>query len=177
MTDPTTIDHAAIARQVAELEFLTVNELQRKWEEVWNEPCRSRNKVYLRKRVAWKIQANVYGGISQRALERARELADETLLKIRNPAPFRPMVSVPRIVATGPGATAESVPPHSTGIPAPGSIITRNYKGRKLLVTVLEKGFEFEGIHYRSLSAVAKAVTGTNWNGRLFFRLDNKEAA
>ncbi|PTY02378.1 DUF2924 domain-containing protein [Verrucomicrobia bacterium LW23] len=179
-TNPTTtIDHAAIARQVAELEFLTVNELQRKWEDVWREPCRSRNKIYLRKRVAWKIQANVYGGISQRALERARELADETLLKIRNPAPFRPMISVPRIVATGPGAEGNAASSAScpAGIPAPGSIIVRNYKGRKLLVTVLEKGFEFEGIRYRSLSAVAKAVTGTNWNGRLFFGIDNKEAA
>jgi len=164
-------DHTQIAKEVASLAGLTVAQLQQKWATVWNEPCRSRNKDFLRKRIAWKIQANAYGGISQRALERARELADETLLKIRNPAP----VGLP-----SPGSCTIRRHIHAPGdprIPAPGAVITRDYKGQKLLVAVLEKGFEFEGRIYRSLSAVAKEVTGSHWNGIHFFGLKERRPA
>ena len=51
----------------------------------------------------------------------------------------------------------------------PGCFIRRMYQGRKISVRVLEKGFEYEGQHYRSLSAVAFAVTGAKWSGNLFF--------
>jgi hypothetical protein len=67
--------------------------------------------------------------------------------------------------------------PGDPRIPSPGTVIARDYKGRKLLVAVLEKGFEFEGRTYRSLSAVAKEVTGTHWNGVRFFGLDEGRAA
>ena len=56
-------------------------------------------------------------------------------------------------------------------LPLPGTIITRNYKGRQLQVQVLRDGFEFDGQVYRSLSAVAKAITGSHSNGYLFFRV------
>jgi len=56
-------------------------------------------------------------------------------------------------------------------LPMPGSVLRRNYQGREILVRVLEGGFEFEGRRYRSLSAIAKAVTGAHWNGMLFFGL------
>lgn len=159
-------DHATIAREVALLSDLTVNQLQEKWVAVWGEKCRSRNKDFLRKRIAWKIQANAYGGLSQRALERARDLADETLLKIRNPAPFPPPSAGGRTVHHRIHA------PGDPRIPAPGVVITRDYKGRKLLVSVLDKGFEFEGRVYRSLTAIAKEITGSHWNGVHFFGLD-----
>ena len=53
----------------------------------------------------------------------------------------------------------------------PGTKLTREYKGRTIVVTVLNDGYEFEGERYKSLSAIAKAVTGTHWNGHLFFGL------
>ena len=53
----------------------------------------------------------------------------------------------------------------------PGTVLTRTYRDRVIQVTVLPKGFEWEGQMYRSLSAVAKAVTGAHWNGHLFFGL------
>ncbi len=56
-------------------------------------------------------------------------------------------------------------------LPPPGTVLRRPYKGRTVLITVLDDGFEYEGDVYRSLSAVAKAVTGSHWNGNLFFRL------
>lgn len=61
-------------------------------------------------------------------------------------------------------------------LPLPGTIITREYKGDNLRVQVLPKGFEFEGEFFKSLSAVAKAITGPHCNGYYFFRL-GKEAA
>jgi hypothetical protein len=163
-----TQDHARIAREVESLSDLTVNQLQEKWVEVWNEPCRSRNKDFLRKRIAWKIQANAYGGLSQRALERARELADETLLKIRGAA------------TPGPGCRETTGTRHSfrstddARLPVAGALLTRVYNGRKIVVTVLDDGFEWNGQKFRSLSAVAKAVSGAHWNGFLFFGIDRK---
>ena len=55
--------------------------------------------------------------------------------------------------------------------PLPGTLITRSYKGRLIRVQVLANGFEFEGEHYASLSAVAKQITGSHWNGYKFFHL------
>ncbi len=165
-------DHADIARQIEELNTLTVNQLREKWVHIWNEPCRSRNKDYLRKRIAWRIQALAYGGLSERALNRAVELADETMLRILPPrkAPLPSPDS--KTIRSSFAPSAES------RLPMPGTVITRDYQGRKLIVSVLEKGFEFEGQAYKSLSAVAKAVTGSHWNGYLFFGLKKgKEAA
>ena len=170
----TTQDHAKIARQIAELDDMTIAQLQEKWEEVWQEPCRSKNKKHLRKRIAWRIQALAYGGLSQRALDRARELVDETLLR-RN-APARPAAQPAHRGETTIHGFAPATPGDRL---MPGAILTRDYRGRKLLVTVLHTGFQFEGKIYRSLTAVAKEVTGAHWNGRLFFGLGcaRKEAA
>ena len=60
-------------------------------------------------------------------------------------------------------------------IPVPATTITRDYKGQTLQVKVLPKGFEYEGEVYKSLSAVAKKITGSHCNGYLFFRLNRKE--
>ena len=60
---------------------------------------------------------------------------------------------------------------------APGSLLTRNYKGRRLVVRVLNDGFEYEGTKFGSLTAIAKHVTGSAWNGRLFFGLTKTNGA
>ena len=60
-------------------------------------------------------------------------------------------------------------------LPKPGDVLSRRYKGEDLIVRVLEAGFEFEGRRYRSLSGVAKAVTGAHWNGLLFFGIVRQE--
>lgn len=165
----TTKDHARIANEVESLRELSTDQLRAKWVEVWNEPCRSRNKDFLRKRVAWKIQANAYGGLSQRALERAAELADETFLKIRGAATPGPW-----------GQKANSThaalrPSTDRRLPGPGAALTRIYNGKQIVVIVLKDGFEWDGRKFRSLSAVARAATGTRWNGFLFFGIDRKK--
>jgi len=155
---------AEVARQTEELNHMTVGQLQVRWAEVWNEPSRSRNKRYLQKRIAWRIQALAYGGLSERALRRAEELVDETLLRVRPPKGF---------MAAGEAGTTVTtkISPAPPAALVPGTVITREYNGRRLVVMVLDDGFEFEGKRFRSLTAIAKAATGSHWNGRHFFGL------
>jgi hypothetical protein len=61
--------------------------------------------------------------------------------------------------------------PRDPRLPAPGAVIHKYYKGRNCLVTVLDKGFEYEGACHKSLSAVANEITGSHWNGFEFFGL------
>ena len=60
-------------------------------------------------------------------------------------------------------------------LPPAGTLITRTYRGRELRLLVLDDGFELEGVHYRSLSEAARAVTGSRWNGRLFWGLTERK--
>jgi hypothetical protein len=61
-------------------------------------------------------------------------------------------------------------PPADSRLPAPGTVLTRPYKGALLQVRVLQAGFEYDGLAYQSLSAVARAITGSHCNGFLFFQ-------
>ena len=97
-----------------------------------------------------------------RARKRATELARDADLRLNPPR-------------TDVRQDEPYVPAPQSGLPMSGTIMRRDYKGRTILVTVLDKGFEFEGESFRSLSAVAQAVTGSHWNGRLFFGLTGKE--
>ena len=60
---------------------------------------------------------------------------------------------------------------HDSRLPMPGSIIVKEYRGQTLVVRVLDTGFEYDGRRFASLSAVAKKITDTKWNGFLFFGL------
>jgi len=66
--------------------------------------------------------------------------------------------------------------PADARLPMPGALLTREYRGRTIRVRVLPNGFDFEGTIYRSLSAVAQAVTGAHWNGYLFFGIQAPKA-
>jgi len=68
-------------------------------------------------------------------------------------------------------------PQRDTRLPASGSLLTRRLHDRQIVVKVLAEGFEFESRHYRSLSAIAREVTGTRWNGLLFFGLAERRDA
>jgi hypothetical protein len=155
-----------IADQIAALQDLTLAELREHYAEVFGEPTTCRHKRHLQKRIAWGIQAREMGGISERARRRAEELARDTDLRLLAPkkAGDRDPTVPTRITA-----------PRDPRLPMVGSIITREYKGRTVSVTVLDGNrFEYAGETYRSLSAVARAVTGTRWNGMLFFGLTKK---
>lgn len=61
-------------------------------------------------------------------------------------------------------------------LPMPGSLLVRDYRGKQIVVTVLENGFQYDDRQYTSLTAIAQEVTGTKWNGFAFFGLTAKEA-
>jgi hypothetical protein len=142
------------------LKELSLARLRERYAEVFGEPIRTGNKAWIIKRLAWRLQALAEGGLSERARQRASELAHEANIRL----------SPPKCRSTAPDqekSTRRSDP----RLPAPGSVVTRSYKGRMLQVRVLLHGFEFEGTVYPSLSRVAKAITGDHCNGYLFFRL------
>lgn len=147
----------SMAGEVEGLRELTVVELREKYAEVFGEGTRSRHKDFLRKRIAWRLQANAEGGLSERALRRARELANDADLRLLGPAA--------RTV------TGRLAVPRDRRLPMSGTVLTREYRGEMIAVTVLDAGFAYQGTVYRSLTAVAKAVTGSHWGGFHFFGL------
>ena len=149
--------------EVARLEKMSVNQLAERFEEVFGEQCRSRHKRYLIRRIAWRLQANAEGGISERALKRADELANESEIRVTPPRERQTKDDGPATIKIDPGRDSR--------LPPPGNLIEREYKGRTIRVLVIEDGFEYEGERYRSLSGIAKAVTGSHINGFHFFRL------
>ena len=146
--------------QIAELSDLTITQLTAMYEKLFGEKCRSRNRRYVHRRVAWKLQADDEGGLSERAILRATVVAGESL--IRSTPPRQPKEK--KEVAKVPDKWDPRVPP-------PGQIIERKYKGEMIRVLVLTNGFEHEGERYKSLTAVARAITGSHCNGLLFFKL------
>ncbi len=155
-----------IRNEIARLPNMSPKQLRTKYLEVFGEPTRSGNKQHLVKRVAWRMQALAEGGLSERARRRATELACDADVRTTMPKAPPPSVS-----ASAFAKTVKAVFSDDDRLPVPGTEITREYKGRMLRITVMPNGFEFEGEVYRSLSAVAKAITGTHANGYQFFRL------
>jgi hypothetical protein len=132
-----------------------VAQLLAKHREVLGKPSSSRHKRHLIRRIAWGLQAQVQGHLSERALRRAAQLVDNSDL---------------RVAATCADRKKQAKTARRR-LPLPGTILVRRYKGRELEVTVLDHGFEYEGRVFATLSAVAKAITGSHWNGYQFFRL------
>ena len=155
-----------LASEIAALPRLRVCELRAKFATIFGEPTPSHNKVWLVRRIAWRLQAQAEGDLSQRARQRAAALVADADLRL----------SAPPAQATT--ATPEQPPnlrlPTDDRLPRPGTILARRYKGRTLQVEVLDHGFACEGQVYRSLSAVAKAVTGSHCSGHFFFGLTAK---
>lgn len=176
-TTARTLPHACAPRALAEelrtLATLTPTELRQRYAAVFGEASRSGNRQWLLRRIAWRLQALAEGSAAERAIDavrlRARDLAREADLRTRAPA-------APPMAAPGaPIATGTIASPRDGRIPPPGSVIVRRFKGHDYRVTVMPVGFEFDGGHYRSLSAVAHAITGGHWNGMHFFRLGTQD--
>lgn len=144
---------------------LRVPQIQRLHEEVFGNDLPSFNTDQLRRRIAYRIQENNEGGLPASARDHALALARNATLRIGtrttrlHPDAF-PHATVTRLVSD-----------HDPRLPMPGSVIVKEHRGRTLIVRVLNDGFEFDGRHFTSLSAVAKDITGTKWNGLAFFGL------
>ncbi len=154
---------AAEAR-IARLQTLNVAALRKEWVFLFGtQPYTTNNRTFLIKRLTWRINTLVNGGISERALGRAEEIADETLIRLRarnfKVTPVKPV-----------DPDAEEVLPASKM--APGSIIRRVYKGKTYEVTVLNGGkFAYEGVCYNDLTSIAWQICGYPKSGNAFFNL------
>lgn len=126
---------------------------------------KTRNRAHLIKKILWAIQRDALGDISDTARTKALAIADDRDVKERFPADKHPLQDT-----QDPGGTIKvSYQPEPALLP--GSVLHREYQGENIRVLVLENGFEWNGEVYRSLSATARAITGTRWNGKLFFGL------
>ncbi len=154
-----------IDQEVVAMRQMTVGELRARFVELFGEPPRSRHKEHLVRRIAWGQQARAEGGLTERARRRAAEVARDADLRLGAPRKAKAKAVVP-------------TPTRGTALdkrlPMPGTILVRQYAGQTLQVMVLEQGFEYDGRIYKSLTAVAKRITGKHWNGFHFFGLSNK---
>ncbi len=159
-----------VEKELDALRRMTVGELRARYAEVFGEPTNGRHKDWLVKRIIWRMQAVSEGDLTERARRRAEELANDADLRLR--APKAPSAAP----EPAPAPAVATLAVTDSRIPVPATTITRVYKGQTLQVKVLSSGFEYEGEVFKSLSAVAKKITGSHCNGYLFFRL-KKEGA
>lgn len=155
--------NAILHGDIESLRKLKVKDLKIRYGELFGEPSPSSNRLHLFRRIAWRLQARVEGDLSERARQRAGDLAADVDLRVRAPHSFWHQFD-----------QQSTRPARDPRLPAVGTVLQRPYQGRLIVVQVLEDGLEYNGKKYGSLSAIAHQVTGTRWNGFLFFRL-NKE--
>ena len=162
-----------IVNEVAALRRLSVAQLRLRFAELFGEATNASNRTWLTKRIVWRLQALAEGDLSERARQRAAQLARDADLRLNAPQNKATTTTPP----PQPGNIATPIDPR---LPPPGTILTRPYKGQLIQVQVLTEGFAYAGRLYPSLSAVAKTITGSHTNGFHFFRNTlnhNKEIA
>ncbi len=149
-------NHAArsrrsVLRQLATLNAMTLEQLREKWLDLYGSDPPPYKRQFLIKRLAYRIQELFYGGLSETAKARLKQVAQED-----------PVARVDGKV---------SKKRQSENAILPGTRFVRIWKDRRYEVLAQENGFEYDGRIFRSLSAVAREITGTRWNGKLFFGL------
>lgn len=138
------------------LKGMTVPELATTFRKLYGEPTHSRNRQYLIKRLTWRIQELAYGGLSQGALVLISKHGDML------PEGWRM-----RLAAKPPAEAPERDP----RLPPVGTNLQRVFDGVTHQVQVCTDDFVYQGKRFKSLSAVARRIAGTPWNGFLFFGL------
>jgi hypothetical protein len=143
-----------VLAQLAALKAAPIGSLKQKWRDLFEVEPPPYNRRFLEHRLAYRIQELAYGGLKPETLKYLRKLAEELdggdPKRRRQPAKDRPIS---------------------------GTRLIREYQGVEHCVTVRDQDFEYHGRPYKSLSAIARAITGTRWNGLLFFGLKNRQSA
>lgn len=158
--DPSLLD------EIDKMRTLPVADLRARYLELFGEETTSRNKDYLFKRLAYRMQEKKYGGLTPRARARAELLATDAPIR-RRLSPSAEAADVVRLPSKH----------RDSRLPPAGTELRRVFDGVEHVVTVLEDSFTFRGKQYRSLSLIAREITGTRWNGYGFFGLLRKESA
>jgi Protein of unknown function (DUF2924) len=156
MTSPVVLKIPAVEvlRRLAALKTGTTGELKQQWKSLFGKEPPPGNQGFLRGRLAYRIQELAHGGLKPEAVTRLEALGER--LDGGN-------VVLRRIRADT--------------LPVAGTKLIREHKGVLHVVTVCHDGFEWQGCPYRSLSAIARAITGTRWNGWTFFGLTSRRGA
>ena len=150
---------SSIVKQITGLQGLSVPDLKQRWRDLFGTEAPAYNRAFLIKRLAYRLQELTHGGLSA-----------TTQAKMKD-------------VLRGAGLTEDGLTPgtgrsakRSPNRPILGTRLVRTWREDRHEVTVVEGGYEYQGRRYRSLSAIAQAITGTHWNGRAFFGLPNATA-
>ena len=145
--------HDPIPARLAALKTATTLELKAQWRDLFDSAPPPFNRRYLESRLAYRIQELAYGGLKPETIRRLERLGEELDGGDRNKSRVR-----------------------ADTMPITGTRLLREWQGVEHVVTVTADGFEWQGRPYRSLSAIARAITGTRWNGWVFFGLKNRRA-
>ena len=164
---------SAVRRDIERLQTAPLGVLKQRYRDLFRESPRVKQRHSLLRRIAWRLQVLAGGDLSERARQRAAELASDAELRLLAPRDFLPALSA-QAPGSGHGPPRNG---YDRRIPPVGTVLTREYKERLISATVLPEGFECEGRRYRSLSAIATKKTGTRWNGMVFFGLDRTRSA
>jgi Protein of unknown function (DUF2924) len=149
-----------VGMQIEHLRKLKTTELRTRYRNLFGEASASSNRAHLFRRIAWRLQAEAEGDLSEEARRRASDLANDSDLRLRAPRSFWRERE----------RNGDS-PDRDPRLPPAGTVLERVYRGQTIRVTILPSGFEYHAKPYASLSAVAQRVTGTRWNGFHFFGL------
>lgn len=167
---------ARVPEQLAELATMNVGQLRDRHRELFNEASASRNKDYLRKKLTWRIQELADGGLTETAKKRIAEL-DKTTPGRRRFGKSGPTPSKAKSAAVNEVPAREAAPAdRDPRLPPPGTILRKKHKDVEHQVKVLVTGFEYKGERYKSLSKVARLITGTTWNGFGYFAAELRAA-
>lgn len=149
-----TATQASVLRQLLSLRTASTAELKQRWRELFDADPPQFNRTFLQNRLAYRIQELAHGGLKPETVSRLEALGEKldsgNVTLRRSRADDRPLA---------------------------GTRLVREYQGVQHVVTVLPDGFEYEGRPYQSLSAIARAITGTRWNGWTFFGLNRQRGA
>jgi len=141
-----------ILARLAALKAMSVNDLKTEWQVLFNAPAPNNSRTFLESRLAYRIQELTYGGSDKQTRRLLDLLADE----VEGTLTRKAQIADPRN-------------------PVVGTKLIREWDGTAHTVTVLKDGFDWGGQRYKSLSAVARAITGTRWNGYRFFGLRERK--
>ena len=144
--------HEPILARLAALKAMSVNELKTEWQAMFDAPAPNNSRTFLESRLAYRIQELTYGGPDKQTRRLLDLLADE----VEGTLTRKAQIADPRN-------------------PVVGTKLIREWDGTAHTVTVLKDGFDWGGQRYKSLSAVARAITGTRWNGYRFFGLRERK--
>ncbi|MBF0445794.1 MAG: DUF2924 domain-containing protein [Magnetococcales bacterium] len=147
-----------VLKRVANLPGTPIAELRTMWKNLYNQDPPPHGKPFLVRRLAYRIQELEWGGLSEITESRMNALA-------RGDAD-------PKAKSTANGKKRKK-----NNHPTPGTNLMREWNGVEYVVTVQSDGFEFKGRKFKSLSAIAKEITGTQWSGPLFFGIRKNGAS